>query len=149
MSFTRLLVVLVIAVGGYHTWQKIQGRAPMSDSFKNAEVATYSPSGFSSVAMPNGAEKNVVLIFAPLNCPSDAAQRAESLAADLDRHGIPNRRSGSFALDVENPDATMQAAVQRTTAVLNGAIPAVFINGMAKANPTTAEVVEEYTRTRS
>ncbi len=39
--------------------------------------------------------------------------------------------------------AEQQAQLQRTVAVLNGGIPAVFFNGMGKANPTLDEVVAQ------
>jgi len=37
--------------------------------------------------------------------------------------------------------------MKRTQAVLAGEIPAVFINGMGKSNPTADEAAAEYQRT--
>ncbi len=45
--------------------------------------------------------------------------------------------------ETTNPSAEQQAQLQRTVAVLNGGIPAVFFNGMGKANPTLDEVVAQ------
>ena len=107
-----------------------------------------SPNGFVSVVMPNGAPRNTVIIFAPLNCPSDAAQRADTLANELTSRGIPNVRSNSYDATVTNPTANEEANIQRTHDVVNASVPAVFINGRAKANPTFKEVIAEYSGSR-
>ncbi|HBZ98339.1 MAG TPA: hypothetical protein DEO97_02980, partial [Pseudomonas sp.] len=75
--------------------------------------------------------------------PSDAARRADELAAGLTRMGIAVQRSSHFSTETTNPSAEQQAQLQRTVAVLNGGIPAVFFNGMGKANPTLDEVVAQ------
>ncbi|WP_242100256.1 hypothetical protein [Stutzerimonas stutzeri] len=95
------------------------------------------------MAMPGGARSGVVMVFAPVNCPSDAARRADELAAGLTRMGIAVQRSSHFSTETTNPSAEQQAQLQRTVAVLNGGIPAVFFNGMGKANPTLDEVVAQ------
>jgi hypothetical protein len=43
---------------------------------------------------------------------------------------------------------TAVAASDRAVAILNGEIPAVFINGVGKANPSAEEVLAEFERTR-
>jgi asparagine synthetase A len=83
------------------------------------------------------------MVFAPVNCPSDEARRADELAAGLSRMGIAVQRSSHFSTETSNPNAEQQAQLQRTVAVLNGGIPAVFFNGMGKANPTLDEVVAQ------
>lgn len=98
--------------------------------------------------MPDGAKANTVLILAPVDCPSDAAQRADALSEELARLGIPNIRSSSYSSNITDPTEEQKAGVERAVSVLNGEIPAVFINGMAKANPTVEEVAFEYERTR-
>lgn len=140
MRLIRLLIVLVGLWYGYQWWH---GRELARES-----AALTSVNGFVAMAMPGNAKRNVVQIYAPLNCPSEAAQRADALAQELTRRGIPNERGSHFSLNVDNPTAAQRAALDRTVAVLNGEIPAVFINGMGKANPSAEEVLAEYQRTR-
>jgi hypothetical protein len=96
--------------------------------------------------MPDGARPNTVIILAPENCPSEAAQRADSLASRLTEAGISNIRSSSYSTNIADPTKDQQAAVERAVKVLNGEVPAVFVNGMAKANPSFDDVVSEYRR---
>jgi len=103
-----------------------------------------SANGFIPATMPAGANTNTVMILAPLNCPSEGAQRAILLEAQLTHLGIPNVRTSHYSINIKNPTQEQQDAVQRALNVLNGEIPAVFINGMAKSNPTIDEVVSEY-----
>ena len=98
--------------------------------------------------MPDGARSNTVIILAPVHCPSDAAQRADALAAYLSDIGIPNVRSSSYRATRDNPTPEQQADVERAITVLDGEIPAVFINGVAKSNPSAEEIVLEYERTK-
>jgi hypothetical protein len=107
-----------------------------------------SPNGFVSVIVPEDARRNTVIIFAPLNCPSDGAQRADALADELTSRGIPNVRSNSYGATVTNPTADQEAKIQRTQDVMNAGVPAVIINGRAKANPTLDEVIAEYSGSR-
>lgn len=142
MGFVRLLL-LVGALGlGWHLWQEHKSDKQM------AEARSGSAAGFMTTAMPSVARHNVVLILAPVDCPSEAAQRADALASELTRRGIPNERSSSFSLSMDNPSAEQRAAIDRAVAVLNGEIPAVFINGMGKSNPSADDVAAEFQRTR-
>jgi hypothetical protein len=137
----KLLLVACVAVGAHHFWAKYQ-------SAKTAPM-TYqaSPGEFIHTAMPPDAKPNTVLILAPLNCPSMAAKRADSLAQQLTRMGIPNSRGNHFSLRVNNPSPEVQADMKRAGEVLQGEIPAVFINGMGKSNPSAEEVAAVYRRT--
>jgi hypothetical protein len=137
MSLTRVLFIAAVLGVGYKLWSGHQQEALLQ-----AGTAS-SPSGFVPVAMPGGARSGVVMVFAPVNCPSDAARRADELAAGLARMGIAVQRSSHFSTETTNPSAEQQAQLQRTVAVLNGGIPAVFFNGMGKANPTLDEVVAQ------
>ncbi|ABP81110.1 conserved hypothetical protein [Stutzerimonas stutzeri A1501] len=137
MSLTRVLFLAAVLGLGYKLWSGHQQEAQLQ-----AGTAS-SPSGFVPVAMPGGARSGVVMVFAPVNCPSDAARRADELAAGLTRTGIAVQRSSHFSTETTNPSAEQQAQLQRTVAVLNGGIPAVFFNGMGKANPTLDEVVAQ------
>ncbi len=137
MSLTRVLFIAAVLGLGYKLWSGHQQEALLQ-----AGTAS-SLSGFVPVAMPGGARSGVVMVFAPVNCPSDAARRADELAAGLTRMGIAVQRSSHFSTETTNPSAEQQAQLQRTVAVLNGGIPAVFFNGMGKANPTLDEVVAQ------
>lgn len=141
MGFAKLLIVLAALGFGFHLWQQHQSSARLEAG------ASPSPGGFVDTAMPQGAKPDTVLILAPLNCPSEAAQRAEALAAELDRMGVPHVRGDSFSLNFSNPSEQERASADRAVAVLNGTIPAVFVNGRGKANPSAQEVADEYRRT--
>jgi hypothetical protein len=133
----RLLILGVVLIGAATYWWN--GRVDMGKPSVN---------GFIAVTMPDGAAPNTVVIFAPLNCPSDAAQRAAQLSEELTRQGIPNVRSNSFSADLVDPTREQRVGLERAVVVMNGAIPAVFVNGMARANPTADQVAAEYQRTK-
>ena len=139
MRALKVLALVAAVALAIHWWR---GRS------ENIVGAAKSPNGFVSVVMPNGAPRNTAIIFAPLNCPSDAAQRADTLANELTSRGIPNVRSNSYDATVTNPTANEEANIQRTHDVVNAGVPAVFINGRAKANPTFKEVIAEYSGSR-
>lgn len=141
MRFIGLLLLVAGLAGGYHWWK---GR-----SADASESVGTNPNGFVSVEMPSGAARNAVLILAPPNCPSDEARRAEALAAELDRQGIPVVRGDSMSFELVDPTDEQVAGANRAVAVFNQGAPAVFINGMAMSNPTPAQAIAEYRRTRS
>jgi hypothetical protein len=80
-----------------------------------------------------------VVIFAPANCPSAAAQRADALARHLDRAGVPYRRAQS----ADFGSLKSQEDVDRVMAVMNGEIPVVFVRTRARANPSGEDVVAD------
>lgn len=138
----RLVALVLVALGLFGAYQWWDGRSA------EAVASSNSPNGFVQVEMPDGAARNTVLILAPPNCPSEQARRSESLARQLARQGIPVARGGSMAFDVVNPTKAQRQGIDRAVAVFNAGAPAVFVNGMAMSNPTPAQVVAEYRRTR-
>lgn len=140
MALARVLVLIGLVGFAWHWWSERR------TATETAEAT--SPTGFVTAAMPAEATPNTVLILAPLNCPSDGAQRADRLADELGSRSIPVRRASRFSLQAEDAGDDQRARIDRSVAVLNGEIPAVFVNGMAKSNPTVEEVVAEYRRTR-
>lgn len=136
MGIAKLLILVGVIGFALHWWS---GRQDERILFSEKSV-----NGFIPVVMPDGVKPNTVVIFAPLNCPSSAAQRAQSLSEKLTRLGIPNVRSSSYSSNITEPTLDDKNRLKRTTFVLNGEIPAVFVGGMAKANPTPDEVVAEY-----
>lgn len=138
MNIVKLLLLLAVIGAGYHQW----GRHKDAQAF--ASEAQGGSNGFVSVLMPSGARSGVVLVLAPENCPSEDAQRAASLADRLESLGIPVQRSNHFSSEVSNPTADQRDRLNRAVAVINGEVPAVFVNGMAKSNPSLEEVVAQY-----
>lgn len=138
MRSVLVLMVVCALYGGYHWWQD---RDPVS-------AAAASENGFVPVEMPDGAARNAVLVLAPRNCPSEQARRTEALVGDLERAGIPVVRGDSFFFDVDNPTGERVAGMRRTMAVFKQGAPAVYLNGMAMSNPTSAQAIAEYRATR-
>ena len=106
-----------------------------------------SVNGFIEVVMPDNAKEDIVIIFAPPNCPREAGQRARALNERLTQLDIPNVMSSSYSLRFNESSEAFQAKLKRTAAIMEGEIPAVLINGMGKSNPTAEEVAAEYERT--
>lgn len=101
--------------------------------------------GFISIPVPDEMSSSGVVIFAPRDCPSEAAHRAERLASFLKERGIGFTRLQSASYN----SLTSKEEAQRVMAVMNGDIPIVYVNGRAKANPTPEEVEAEYRRSDS
>ena len=78
--------------------------------------------------------------------PSSIAScwRADTMAEQLEKMGIPVTRSNSYSATIH--DRNPMPLLTRTNQVLGGEIPIVIINGMAKANPTVDEVTAEFWR---
>ncbi len=138
MNFIKLAMLLAIAGGGWHYWQK--------HSLATAAAALEAPSehGFVAMPLPSGMAARGVVIFAPENCPSEAAQRADALASQLAGKGIPVTRSQSanFTFDADPG----RAMLDRINTVMQGEIPIVFVNGKGRANPGVDDVLSEYGR---
>jgi hypothetical protein len=140
MSVLRLLLVVAVLGLCVHWWT---GRRE-----EKALQAVMSPNGFLPVPMPDGAVRNTVLIFAPLNCPREGAQRADGLSQKLTRLGIPNVRTSHYSLGSYEQNEEQIAIHKRLDVVMTGELPVVLINSMGKANPTVDELVLEYNRTQ-
>lgn len=148
-------VMLLLAAGGaaYHHWHKPDVAQDTDGATVNARVSATANAmaheasrGFVPAAMPSGFRHGVVVVLAPENCPSEDAQRAASLASDLERKGIRVQRSSSFSAEATNPTAQQRERLNRSVAILNGPIPAVFVNGMGKSNPSVDDVVAQLQR---
>jgi len=136
-SATIFLGAALAAWGAHHAWQTHE-RAVI-DRKLDAIADVY---GFVPVRMPDGAPKNTVLILAPINCPSDGAQRADALEAKLQSLGIPSQRLNQYS--VAGARAEDREPIERAFNVMSGTIPAVMINGQARANPSIDEVTGEF-----
>jgi len=141
MKAIKLFIVLALAVFGYQYWNK---HHPASGTTVRATSAE-SQNGFIALPAVNGASTKAVLIIAAENCPEEAAQRADQLAEQLARDGIPVSRLHDVNFTIQNGDP---AAMDRLTSVMNSELPIVFVNGRAKSNPKFEEIVAEYNRTK-
>lgn len=140
MSLLRLLVVIALVAGGVHWWHGCSETKELH--------ALMSPSGFLPVPMPQGSSPNTVLVFAPLNCPREGAQRARALTQRLKELGISTVETNHYGAQIFEPSPEAEAGFKRLNIVMMGEIPIVLINGMGKANPSIEEVVSEFKRTQ-
>lgn len=138
MNAIKLLIVLGLIGGGYQYWKEHK-EAPV----ETAAGPVVNGNGFTALPPVDGASTGTVLVVAAENCPSDAAQRADRLADDLSRKGIPVVRTHNANFSLISVDAD-NSVPERITSIMNGPLPIVFVNGRAKSNPTLEEVVAEY-----
>jgi hypothetical protein len=96
--------------------------------------------GFVDIPIPDGQEPAIVYVVAAENCPHEEAQRADRLAEDLSRGNISVQRMHHVGF-TSIKDAS---EAQRVSAVMNGELPIVFVNGRAKANPSIEDVIAEF-----
>lgn len=139
MTYLKWLLVIVLALVGYHWWQKHRDLL-VPDGASHARGS----SGFVSMPQPIGTSPYQVLIFAPRNCPSAAAQRARELSRELAARDVPHAQLEEANFDLDSADGA--AAVKR---VMEGAVPIVIVHGRAKANPSLDDVLAEYDAARS
>ena len=143
----RLLLKVVFFVAliafGHHMYKKT-----MADEAAASAGSGANENGFVETPPLQGSARNVVTILAPENCPSEQAQRAAALDAALDEMGIPHTMGDSMSFDMMEGTPENRAKVDAAVKVFNQGAPAVFINGMAKSNPTAEEVAAEYRRTK-
>jgi len=140
VSFSQWLLIAALSMGAaYGLWTSHErtvaerGLLPFQDT-----------NGFVPVQTPPGTPPDQVIILAALNCPSAAAQRADTMAERLTQMGIPNTRANHYSASITDRDQL--PLLQRTSVVMDGEIPIVIVNGMAKANPTVDEVASEFRR---
>lgn len=140
MTFGKLFLMAVLGGAGAVQLWHVHQRSVIDREL----LATADGNGFVSVATAAGSAADMAVILAPLNCSSAQAKRADAMAAQLEQRGIPNTRASNYSVTVHNPE--LMPLLKRTEAVLDGEIPIVIINGMAKANPSVDEVVSEFRR---
>jgi hypothetical protein len=140
VNFSRWLLIAALSVGAiYQLWtsheRTVAERSllPFQDS-----------NGFVPIQTTAGTQPDSVIILAALNCPSAAAQRADSMAQRLTEMGIPNTRANHYSASITDRDQL--PLMQRTSIILGGDIPVVIVNGMAKANPSVNDVASEFRR---
>lgn len=131
----KVVLAMSVAAGGYHYYQ---GRAA-----HEATGSAATDNGFVTVPPITGSSPGTVMVVAAQNCPHEDAQRADDLARSLSDKGIPVLRTHELQASVGDTDSE---EAHHLMSVMNGPLPAVFINGRAKSNPAFAEVVAEFNR---
>ncbi|KAF1714669.1 hypothetical protein CSC74_15580 [Pseudoxanthomonas yeongjuensis] len=145
MNVVKTCLAVGVVVAGICLWSVYAPEGGVSEVVAKAtrridSGKTAGGHGFVQIPAPDGQASRGIVIFAPANCPSDAAQRAEALARRLSAEGVPYARSENAEFgSLASPDE-----VSKVLSVMNGPVPVVFVNGKAKANPTPEEVVAEY-----
>jgi hypothetical protein len=139
MSLPKLLIALAVVGFAYHYWSQHRtgGEAGAHES---ASVGA-SGNGFVELPPITGADARSVLVIAAEGCPEEAAQRADRLAEQLARAGVPVARMHDVSFNIPNGDPEI---AQRVLSVMNGELPIVFVRGKAKSNPTPEQVASEY-----
>lgn len=147
MNILRTGMAVALAALGVLAWRAYAPEGGVKalagkvlDAAVDAAPTGPSTHGFVDMPLPDGQSGHGVVIFAPVNCPSDAAQRAEALARRLEREGIPFVRSQSANFS----SLSTQEEANRVMGVMNGGIPVVFVRQRARANPDVDAVVAEY-----
>lgn len=117
-----------------------------SSTVINADDVSSDPNiPFIPMPTPSGHSAAGVVVFAPANCTKAEGLRADEMMRQLEASGIPATRASSanFSGEGITPDV-----VKNLNSVMAGALPAVFVNGTGKANPSFAEVAAQYTKTK-
>lgn len=147
MNALKVCAVLVLAVASTALWKSCgsDGRlGKVVSELAGKAKAGDGSSGFIAIPMPDGMSSRGVVIFAPRNCPSDAARRAQALGEYLSTRNIAYVRTDAANYD----NLASQDEVSSVMSVMNGPIPVVYVNGKAKSNPTPQEVEAEYRGSR-
>ncbi len=137
MNIIRLLLVVGIAGGGYTYWKHHH------ESVARVETGpAVSSNCFAALPPVEGQSSRKVFVVAAENCPHEEAQRADRLAEDLGRKGIPVQRTHQVSFSLTSPPES--EVMERMSRIMNGPLPIVFIDGRAKSNPSLDEVVAEF-----
>jgi hypothetical protein len=141
MNLLKLALVIAIGAGAYNYWKQHRHEGSLQSA---GSTSPTSPTGFVSLPAVRGRSPSAVLVVAAEDCPHEDAQRADRLADDLSRNGLPVVRTHSVGFDIPNGG---QADLDNINRVMTGQLPVVFVRGRAKANPTLDEVVAEFRST--
>jgi hypothetical protein len=135
MNSTQVLLIACAIGGGVHYWHKHQSAVALASVMASADE-----NGFIDVPPAQGQNPDTVYVVAAVNCPHEAAQRADRLAKDLNDQGIPVVRVNNVSFSGPGLD---ESAVKRLNMVMNGPLPIVFVHGRAKPAATLEDVQAE------
>lgn len=145
MNVLKTLGVVAAVVVGLVAWDMLKpegGVDAVVETLARQGDGGQGTHGFVDIPMPDGMSSRGVVVFAPDNCPQDAGQRAQALADYLRAQGVPHTR----ATRAEYNNLSSAEEASKVMAVMNGAIPIVYVNGRARANPSPQDVVAEFRR---
>ena len=140
MRLLTVCALIGLGVAGVAAWQLLDSERP--SQVVTAAAESGGGGAFVPMPMPDGMPSRGIVIFAPANCPSDAAQRADAMARYLSGRGIAFVRSSA----AEFSNLSSREEAERVRSVMNGPIPVVYVNGRARANPRPEDVEAEYRR---
>ena len=86
------------------------------------------------------------MVIAAQHCTQDAARRADSIAQDLAKMGLPVIRHHAVQCSFSSLADTV---AQQFTSAMEGPMPIVFVRGRAMSDPTLDEIVAEFNASRS
>ena len=137
MNIIRTLIVIGIAGTAYAYWNHHRDSLTQLDA-----GAAVNERGFATLPPVDGQNSGTVFVVAAQNCPHEDAQRADRLAEDISREGIPVQRVNTVNFSfLSAPD---NSTMERIDQVMTGPLPIVFVAGRAKSNPSLEEVVAEF-----
>lgn len=130
-KFFILLAIVVYVFYSCNNFQKEQTKSSSQNTSKFVSLPTTT------------IDANSIVIVAAENCPREGTRRANRLAQELSKKGIPFSRTSTVGFSVSEPNSPL---IKTTEEVMNGESPIVFVKGKAKANPTLEEVIAEYNK---
>jgi hypothetical protein len=133
----KIAVIVAVVVFAYKEWRQ---QASPSRPAESAAAATRA-SRFVALPTSNFGRSANVVVLAAEGCSEDAAQRADTLASELSRLGVPVTRAHDIRFEQLDPRVD---DVGQINAVMNGTLPVVLVRGRARNNPTLDEVLAEY-----
>ncbi|MBS7806197.1 hypothetical protein [Variovorax sp. PCZ-1] len=144
----RLIQLVLIAAIGYGAYNYLSGKDAQKKSANSSLTgasteASHSSNGFIDMPTPQGFDAKSVIVFAPPNCPEAAGQRADEMMRRLTQAGIPAVRASSANFSGSN---ITPETVGHLNSVMAGELPAVFVLGTGKANPSVEETLAQYSR---
>ena len=98
MNVLKALALAGVAICGVVAWDAFKpegGMREVIDGVRGQAQAGRADGSFVEIPLPDGVSAHGVVIFAPENCPSEAAQRARQLAGVLSAQSIPYRETSS------------------------------------------------------
>lgn len=147
------VLIIIVAAFGYYKYQdqlneSVQGtNQPTYDLVLDIEKRTNS-NGFIDIPF-NILENEGVTIFAPLNCPSERAKKADKLTSQLKNWNIPVLRTDTYTINMNIDNLTNKQRAelnQFMNQVMNQPGPIVIVNSHVKSNPSLHDIVNEYDR---
>jgi hypothetical protein len=134
MNILKLVLVVAVGAGAFNYWRQHSSPGLQTGSHSSAN-------GFVALPPVQGQNPSTVLVIAAEDCPEEDAQRADRLADDLKRKGLPVARIHHLTFDLPG---TGGADVNLINSVMGGTLPIVIVHGKAQANPSLDQVIAEY-----